>query len=431
MRFPTTASLFLAPTAVLGFQAATTTTTPASFPQHHFGSSRPVSFVSRSNNAALYASSLESSSSSSSSSDVEELFPTPAALSRNDNDDDDEDCPVVVPTTTLTDIHGKALPSSATSSFLYLKSVIPGLTLCGAMGLVITAALAPFSSPAAQGAKLVFAGAVAGILSRTCCAPIEMVSTVMMCRGKEACGSMMSELSTTWQMEGLRGMFKGNGANCLKVAPSRGTQFLVYEFLKRQMVVAGFGVVASSGSLHAGARLIAGGLAGMVAASIVYPLEVVKTMLTLYPEECGGTVPGAVRKVFKAGGIAGLYRGLGPTLVAMFPYVGVEFMVYETLKKKWELTMGPVGTAILLVFGALSGAAAQASAHPLDVIRRRMQMTKKYPNMFTGLYRVQKEEGFSALFNGLGPACLEKIPSTAIGYFIYEAMKQALKVTSV
>jgi len=166
-------------------------------------------------------------------------------------------------------------------------------------------------------------------------------------------------------------------------------------------------------------------------------------MLTLYPTECGGSVPGAVRKVIASSGIAGLYRGLGPTLVAMFPYVGVEFMVYETLKKRWEFAFGPVGTALLLMFGAISGAAAQASAHPLDVIRRRMQMQswksteisgktiKKYSNMFTGLYRVKKEEGFSALFNGLGPACLEKIPSTAIGYIIYEAMKRALQVSSV
>ena len=94
---------------------------------------------------------------------------------------------------------------------------------------------------------------------------------------------------------------------------------------------------------------------------------------------------------------------------------------------------------------ALGGAAAQASAHPLDVIRRRMQMqsmnvdksdekdkpVKKYSNMFSGLYQVGKHEGVHVLFNGLGPACFEKIPSTAIGYFIYEFLKSALQVASV
>eukprot|EP00571_Detonula_confervacea_P007945 CAMPEP_0172314570 /NCGR_PEP_ID=MMETSP1058-20130122/22844_1 /TAXON_ID=83371 /ORGANISM="Detonula confervacea, Strain CCMP 353" /LENGTH=385 /DNA_ID=CAMNT_0013028465 /DNA_START=139 /DNA_END=1296 /DNA_ORIENTATION=- len=326
----------------------------------------------------------------------------------------------------------------------YALKAIPLLAVTTALGSTLTSWLSSVSTPAAQGAKLVYAGAIAGILSRTFCAPIEMVSTVMMCRGDE-CTSMTSELSQTWKREGLRGMFKGNGANCLKVAPSRGTQFLVYEFVKRKMLLAGVGlsVGASAGSLHAGARLLAGGVAGMVAAAIVYPLEVVKTMLTLYPNKCK-SIMDALSLVYRSAGIKGLYRGLGPTLIAMFPYVGVEFMVYETLKNRWEMYIGPVGSVALLLIGAAGGAAAQASAHPLDVIRRRMQMqsidaekrdekdaANKYSNMFVGLYHICKKEGLHVLFNGLGPACFEKIPSTAIGYFIYEFLKVTLKVTSV
>jgi len=330
-------------------------------------------------------------------------------------------------------------------SLKVVAGVVPTVAILAAATYFLTAFLAPQTSPAAMGTKLVFAGAVAGIISRTLCAPIEMVSTVMMCRGDE-CVSMSDELARTWKAEGLRGMFKGNGANCLKVAPSRGTQFLVYEFVKKVLVSRNLGMDIAKNSLHAGARLFAGGVAGMVAAMIVYPLEVVKTMLTLYPEECT-SIPGALKKVFQTSGIGGLYRGLGPTLVAMFPYVGVEFMVYETLKKRWEASFGPSTTVALLLLGALGGAAAQASAHPLDVIRRRMQMqsmnkskggdddvkvpTKHYSNMFTGLYHVSRTEGWHVLFNGLGPACLEKIPSTAFGYYIYEGMKVALGLASV
>jgi hypothetical protein len=192
---------------------------------------------------------------------------------------------------------------------------IPTIGALAGLTYAITTLLAPQTSPAAMSAKLVFAGAVAGIISRTLCAPIEMVSTVMMCRG-DACVSMRDELSRTWQAEGLRGMFKGNGANCLKVAPSRGTQFLVYEFVKKMLVTRNLGMDVAKSSLHAGSRLFAGGVAGMVAATIVYPLEVVKTMLTLYPDECT-SIPGALKKVFRTGGVGALYRGLGPTLVAM------------------------------------------------------------------------------------------------------------------
>ena len=337
----------------------------------------------------------------------------------------------------------------ASGALQYATKALPLLAASSALAVFLTNFLSQFSSPAAQGLKLVYAGAIAGIISRTFCAPIEMVSTVMMCRG-DAVASMTDELRKTWKREGFRGMFKGNGANCLKVAPSRGTQFLVYEFVKRKMVLASFGMVAAgagggAGSLHAGARLCAGGVAGMVAAAIVYPLEVVKTMLTLYPEKCE-SIGAALGFVHRTSGIGGLYRGLGPTLIAMFPYVGVEFMVYETLRRRWEAYVGPVGTVALLLMGAAGGAAAQASAHPLDVIRRRMQMQNmsmgerkeddaeegvKYLNMFAGLYHVGKTEGVHVLFSGLGPACLEKIPSTAIGYFIYEFLKVTLKVSSV
>ena len=141
---------------------------------------------------------------------------------------------------------------------------------------------------------------------------------------------LQEEFGRTWKKEGWKGLFKGNGANCLKVAPSRGTQFLVFEFMKRRIVAGTFFFAAAGTPLNAFTRLFAGGVAGMVAAAVVYPLEVIKTILTAYPDEASG-IGEAVEAVFKiGGGFKGLYAGLLPTLVAMFPYIGVEFMVYET-----------------------------------------------------------------------------------------------------
>jgi len=313
--------------------------------------------------------------------------------------------------------------------------LFPVLVLAAAVCYALNSYFAALTGPVASGFKLVYAGAIAGIISRSACAPLEMVSTIMMCRG-DASKGMRAELRKAWNEGGFPGLFKGNLANCLKVAPNRGTQFLVYEFLKRQLVSGGM-------ALNAGSRLCAGGVAGMLAASVVYPLEVVKTILTLYPEECKGSIFNACGAVMKhSGGLKGFYNGLAPTLVAMFPYVGVEFMVYETLKRRWVLFTGePATTALLLALGALAGCAGQASAHPLDVIRRRMQMQTmqkaaaddKPPidNMFHGLYSVAKNEGPAVLFKGLGATCLEKAPSTAIGYYIFEALKTSLRVASV
>jgi len=315
--------------------------------------------------------------------------------------------------------------------------LVPPTVLAAALTVALTYLLAPLP-PAYYGLKLVFAGAVAGIISRSLCAPLEMISTVIMC-GRGGNAGVVAALGDVWKQEGLKGLFKGNGANILKVAPSRGLQFLVYESVKRSMLAAG--VVAT---ITPQARLFAAGVAGMCAAAVVYPLDVAKTLLTLYPDRCKGVI-GALR--LAAGtGLSGLYRGLGPTLVAMFPYVGVEFMVYESLKGWWESTIGvQAGTVALLLLGAIGGAASQAVAHPLDVVRRRLQMQgmrkaktddeaedkPQYTNMVNGLYYIGKHEGPSTLYRGLAPTCLEKVPSTAIGYFIYEGMKAILKISSV
>jgi len=327
-----------------------------------------------------------------------------------------------------------------------VPSLVPCLIFFGIFCTALTKVLAGMQGAWVGAVKLIYAGAIAGIISRTMCAPLEMVSTVMMCRGE---GSLLGTMREAWDKAGLRGLFKGNGANCLKVAPSRGTQFLVFEFMKRRIVAGTFFFAAAGAPLTPWTRLFAGGVAGMAAAVLVYPLEVIKTILTIYPDEATG-IGSAVECVFKyGGGMQGMYAGLLPTLVAMFPYIGVEFMVYETLKRQWEISTGKAaGTLIMLACGAISGAAGQASAHPLDVVRRRLQMqgikaareeeganeadkTAKITNMFQGLYSIAKHEGWQTLFKGLGPACTEKVPSTAIGYYIYEALKVALHVKSV
>jgi len=77
-----------------------------------------------------------------------------------------------------------------------------------------------------------------------------------------------------------------------------------------------------------------------------------KTMNTMYQTE---------------GGAVALYRGLGPTLVGVAPYVGINFATYEAMRK----FMTPEGetnpTAIgKLVAGGVSGAVAQSITYPFE-----------------------------------------------------------------
>lgn len=300
--------------------------------------------------------------------------------------------------------------------------------------------------------KFLLAGAVAGIVSRTAVSPLEVVATAQMVRGGNK--SMMGELAELFRSEGAKGFFKGNGANCLKVAPTRGMQFFAFETFKKRLVhwkKIKMGLPEDADvMLSPIERLVAGGFAGMIAASIVYPIEVVKTMLTMYPGKYAG-INAAFRGVINEVGPKGLYAGLTPTLIAMFPYVGIEFMIYETAKIAVETYMRrkaedngentelefAIPIIISLGLGAVAGAAAQTSAHPLDVVRKRLQVQGingnpvLYKTTFDCFAGIAKKEGMGTLYKGLGPACVATIPGTGIAYITYEFMKRFLEISSV
>jgi solute carrier family 25 phosphate transporter 23/24/25/41 len=65
-----------------------------------------------------------------------------------------------------------------------------------------------------------------------------------------------------WQLEGLRGFFKGNGTNIVRVAPFSAFEFFFYEFYKHTFF---FG--RSATDYHS--KLICGGMTGMTASTLV------------------------------------------------------------------------------------------------------------------------------------------------------------------
>lgn len=284
--------------------------------------------------------------------------------------------------------------------------------------------------------KYLIAGAIAGIVSRTAVSPLEVVATINMCTSG-ASRPLLVELRALFAAEGLRGFFKGNAANCLKVAPTKGIQFVAFEALKRN-----FSRMREHSSdradkpLAVWERFLAGGFAGMTAASICYPLDVAKTLLTAHPERYAGVFR-TMLNVTRVQGPRALYRGLSPTLVAMMPYAGLDFAIYEQLKifylkrKKKEANL-----LILLFIGAFAGAVAQTACHPLDVVRKRLQLQGiggrpvQYKTMLDAAVGIVKKEGPSALFKGLQPMYISAIPSAGVSYVVYETVKKFLGVRS-
>lgn len=277
--------------------------------------------------------------------------------------------------------------------------------------------------------------AVAGIVSRTVVSPLEVVATINMC-SSGASRPLFTELRTLFVEEGFRGLFKGNAANCLKVAPTKGIQFLAFEAFKRFIYRLRRRGSVQKTPLTAMERLAAGGAAGMAAATFCYPLEVAKTLLTAHPERYRG-VFGTLASIVRTEGPRGLYRGLLPTLIAMFPYVGLEFMVYEQLKLMYARRRGREANLFqMLLIGALAGSIAQTTCHPLDVVRKRLQLQGiggrpvQYRSMLDAAFTIVKQEGPNALYRGLQPMYVSVLPSAGVSYAVYETTKNLLGISS-
>lgn len=129
-----------------------------------------------------------------------------------------------------------------------------------------------------------------------------------------------------WRNEGLYGFFKGNGVNVARIAPFSAFEFFFYDLYKRQLFQG-----ESSGSF---AKLICGGLTGMTASTLTYPLDLIRTKLSINVADAKikPTVMGTAKQIVRDQGARGLYKGLGASLVGITPYIGIKMASFDILK---------------------------------------------------------------------------------------------------
>lgn len=240
-----------------------------------------------------------------------------------------------------------------------------------------------------------------------------------------------------WRDEGWRGFMRGNGTNCIRIVPYSAVQFGSFNIYRR------FTESTTGHPLTAIERLCLGGCAGITSVTFTYPLDIVRTRLSIQTASFGGLnkisgKPPGMWPVMKhmyanEGGVRGLYRGIVPTIAGVAPYVGLNFMTYEAVRGYFTEPgeKNPVWYRKLAA-GAISGAVAQTCTYPFDVLRRRFQIASmsgmgfKYTSITNALTTIVKEEGIPGLYKGLVPNLLKVAPSMASSWLSFELTRDFL-----
>ncbi|XP_053194608.1 mitochondrial thiamine pyrophosphate carrier [Scomber japonicus] len=189
-------------------------------------------------------------------------------------------------------------------------------------------------------------------------------------------------------------------------------------------------------SQTAGVHFVCGGLAACSATVVCQPLDTLRTRFAAQGEpKVYRNLRHAVSTMCRAEGVLTFYRGLSPTLVAVFPYAGLQFFFYKVFKNFLDpqpKTGNSGGNLRSLICGSGAGMISKTMTYPFDLFKKRLQVggfeearvhfgqVRSYRSMADCMVQIAKEEGVRGFFKGLSPSLVKAALSTGLTFFWYE-----------
>jgi hypothetical protein len=228
-----------------------------------------------------------------------------------------------------------------------------------------------------------------------------------------------------YRNEGIAGYFKGNAVNIVRIVPFSALEFFTFEVVK--------GFLFEPGAPRDKLKLLyCGLLSGVSASTFTYPLDVIRTKLSVNVSMSNQSIWGAGLTMVKNEGLLSLYKGWLATLVGIAPYVGFKMSFFD-LFKPYVIpdSTSPMFSTLNMCLGAAAGTFAATLTYPSDLIRRKLQLRtpdSPYRTMIGCAMYILRTEGFAGWFHGLVPCYLKVIPASAIAFGCNEKLKQMLGV---
>jgi len=272
-------------------------------------------------------------------------------------------------------------------------------------------------------------GGISAAVSKTAAAPIERVKLLIQNQEEMIKQGRLSRkydgiaecFKRTAAEEGMTSFWRGNTANVIRYFPTQALNFAFKDKFKKM-----FGFKKDEGYWPwFFGNLASGGAAGATSLAFVYSLDYARTRLANDAKSSKGDgkrefngLFDVYKKTLASDGIAGLYRGFGPSVVGIIVYRGLYFGLYDSLKP--VVLVGPLEGSFLASFllGWTVTTGASTASYPLDTVRRRMMMTSgqavKYDGAFDCFRKVVAAEGVKSLFKGCGANILRGVAGAGV-----------------
>ncbi|KAM4580013.1 mitochondrial glutathione transporter SLC25A40 [Odontesthes bonariensis] len=225
--------------------------------------------------------------------------------------------------------------------------------------------------------------------------------------------------------EGVKALWSGLPPTLVMAVPATVIYFTCYDQLCAALRV------RMGNSAHV-APLLAGAIARVGSATVISPLELIRTKMQSQKQSYR-ELSDCIRSAVETEGWLSLWRGLGPTLLRDVPFSAMYWYNYE-MGKSWLCEWYNTSEATLSITftsGALSGSIASIVTLPFDVVKTRRQVElgelqaknlscQMSSSTFSMMSRIVAEDGFRGLFAGFIPRLIKVAPACAIMISTYE-----------
>lgn len=289
-------------------------------------------------------------------------------------------------------------------------------------------------------------GGTAGLFSRMIIAPLDILKIRLQLQvhpvGAEAPKGtrLFHQVTKILRTEGITAFWKGNIPAEIMYVLYGATQFTTYSLMSKAITD------GIPGTPDGTVTFVSGASSGLVATTLTYPFDLLRTRFAASSTRIYTSLPQAIHSIYVNESFSGYFRGLGPALVSVVPYMGLMFTSYKQARSFLEY-IAPTQTGPGVKFtevhpffisheaiaGFCAGIVSKGAVFPLDLIRKRLQVQGPKRAQFLGgqipIYPrnsiacaldIARKEGLPGFYRGFFVSLLKSAPTSAITMWTFE-----------